>query len=158
MSVGESLHPIDNVQAALDAYFADELMDENFTEWKCEREGCQETQRPTLQHKVVDAPPVLCITLKRWESHRTPLLHHVRPDAHISLGGCRYALRSVLIHLGSSPHGGHYITLAHHASNMCDWWLYNDADRRPATLDEIDCTSEAYGERIWLHSPPTVRA
>jgi ubiquitin C-terminal hydrolase len=137
---------IDNVQGALDKYLASEAMDEDFTEWQCGREGCQDTRRPMKRHCVKVTPRVLCLTLMRWTGAGDVLMHAVRPDAQITLEGDSYTLRSVVVHMGATKNSGHYVTLARHVTDQGNWWLYDDEDRREASVEEVNCTTMFKGE------------
>lgn len=135
-----------SVQAALDAFFAIEPTSEG-TLWHCGNPTCRSTVAPRKRHELKTAPSVLCVTLNRWRGHGVghALLHHVQPNLEVSVGGASYMLRSIVVHLGSDPRAGHYVTIARHCTATGNWWLYNDATRREARPCELACS--AYIER-----------
>jgi ubiquitin C-terminal hydrolase len=146
LSPTEPHKPLGSVQAALDAFFVAEPMAEG-TAWACGNAACRSTDAPRKRHVLKTPPPVLCITLNRWRGHQVEhaLLHHVHPNLEVTLNASSYVLRSIVVHLGSSPRGGHYVAVAHHATSTGNWWLYNDAIRREARPAELARTAHLQG-------------
>ena len=123
--------PLNTVQAALDNYFAAEIVECNAE--PCTRCGCV---RFWKKESVTITPDVLILCLKRWATHETPLLHTVLVTDVITFQGIEYHLRSVIVHLGESAQSGHYITVAKHTTESNSWWIYDDESRREASVDE----------------------
>ena len=140
---------IDSVQDALDAFFAIEPMPED-TVWQCGNPACRSTVAPRKRHVLATPPSVLCVTLNRWRRHEAgqALLHHVHPSLGVTVGGASYALRSIMVHLGSDPRAGHYVTIAHHPTAAGNWWLYNDGIRTEASPDELACQGYFGGDTM----------
>ena len=146
LSPTEPHGPLGSVQAALDAFFFAERLPEDFV-WVCGNATCRSTDAPKKRHVLKTHPPVLCVTLNRWRGHHVEqaLLHHVHPNLEVTLNARTYVLRSIVVHLGSSPRGGHYVTVARHATSTGNWWLYNDASRTEARPAELACTARLQG-------------
>ena len=137
----KELELITSVQAAIDEFYAEENMEDSFV-WECNVVGCQETRAPTKRLHLTVAPKALCINLKRWaDGGGKTLQHHVHTNHRVTIATHSYYLRSIVVHLGESPTSGHYVTIAYHATADGNWWLFNDAERRPATREEINCTT-----------------
>ena len=94
-------------------------------------------------------PQVLVLILKRYKFVERALgvvdgpysiNHPVATTEVLDVQGHLYDLRSVIVHLGESVHSGHYIALAKHETNTGTWWLYNDAERREATAEQVSTT------------------
>ena len=86
------------------------------------------------------------MTLKRYKfvrlasgSYDGPhgINHSVEATEALDFQGQPYDLRSVVVHLGPSVHAGHYFAVTRHATDTGTWWLYNDAERREATPEQI---------------------
>ena len=132
------------VQHALDAYFADELINDKDFRWSTADRACPECRGNTLpskKHRIVAYPGALWLQLNRWR-HRHGngvILDPIHPNLNLQLGDQRYVLRSIIFHQGLESKSGHYITIAYHSHK---WWLYNDASRREASHEEVQGTCE----------------
>jgi hypothetical protein len=49
----------------------------------------------------------------------------------------RYQLRSVLVHQGSTPQGGHYICFVRTEADSSEWWKLNDSTVVPVDTQEV---------------------
>ena len=142
-----------SVQAALDAYMPSEIV--SLSEDRCQI--CIAAERPAAatdnflkSHAVVRFPKVLVVSLNRWVGHslQDALLHQVEATQYIHFQTCRYRLCAVVCHLGLSPHAGHYVTVARHATAQGEWWFYDDSSCVPASAEQITtlCTHGHWGE------------
>ena len=136
------------VQEALDFY-----MHGDDVERRAACRGCgQVSLTYRLERVAADVPQVLLLCLKRWEWGReTPLDHTVEPSDPLIHGGATYRLCSGVIHLGANARTGHYIAVAKHTTPGGLWWLYDDADRRLATPEQVRASGVYRGRRMKLY-------
>ena len=129
-----------SVQEAVDAYMPDETVT---LEEYCLRCG---STTFTKTHKIIAFPRVLLVYLNRWAGHHVEdaILHSIDANRTLNVQGHNYQLCAAVCHLGPSPHAGHYITVARHATNHGLWWLYDD-DQRVLARDEQVSTLCDYG-------------
>ena len=52
-----------------------------------------------------------------------------KPNETLTIKGNAYTLKSVIVHLGATPHSGHYITYIKNIAG--NWWVCNDETCRP---------------------------
>ena len=136
------------VQEALDFYMhGDEV------ERRAACDGCgQVSLTYRLERIAAELPQVLLLCLKRWEWGReAPLDHAVEPSDPLIHGGATYRLCSGVIHLGANARAGHYIAVAKHTTPGGLWWLYDDADRRLATPEQVRASGVYRGRRMKLY-------
>jgi hypothetical protein len=133
--------PLLDVQSALDAFLAPELLDADY-HFLCEACACSEP--PTKQPRVLTVPDVLCVQLKRWANADdvAGLRHAVRPNRQLAFAGRRFQLRGTVLHRGPSVQYGHYLACARHETPDGEWWLYNDTLRRLAADADLDSSTE----------------
>ena len=131
---------IADVQTAFDAYLADEPVDYELACRQCQHKKYNKGYRATV------FPQVLVLTLKRFKFvtlapgvYDGPhgINHPVETKAVLDFQGQTYDLRSVIGHVGPSIHAGHYFAVARHVTDTGTWWLYNDAERREATPEQV---------------------
>ena len=118
--------------------------------WKCG--GCNVDVHALKRMCIVEPPPSLVITLKRWGTRTggmasgsltrwmgRPYFQAAKITMHITFpleldlapvifgatAGCSYDLTGVLVHKGSSPHDGHYIAYCKAPNGM---WAKHDDD------------------------------
>ena len=135
---------IDTVQTALDVYLEGDIVERDEP---CAR--CGIGHGKYRQRRVAGRlPRVIQFCLKRWEFKLLPdsqvrqrrVDHAVEASDPLLYGGATYRLRSTLIHLGASPHSGHYIAAARHEPAGGAWWVNNDIDRRTASVEQVKGT------------------
>ena len=90
------------------------------------------------------------ITLKRWAEAGVAggILDTVAVDLELLCVKTSYRLQSVVNHLGQTIHHGHYVTIARHPTSHCEWWLYDDGNVSPATMEEVTSCASLPG---WGH-------
>ena len=143
------------VQAALNSYLAPAPVGPDFS-WSCPHPGCGSRSIPSLQHRLVELPRVLCVQLVRWRhtelAEDSAILDPVSADPELLVGACRYGLRSLVCHSGATVWTGHYTCRLHHPGRGGPWWHYNNSTRRRATPAEIDTTAPVRGvpERSYI--------
>ena len=149
---GDQVHQ--SMQQAVDAYFEPELLKDRDTSFRCANPACRTAQLPYKVSQLTIAPQVLCIQLKRWQTHRVEdaILHNVHCDEDLVCQGFRYELHSVICHMGTTPKTGHYTCRIRYPASNGTWWYYNNSTRRTATAGEIHTTSKIMGnvERSYL--------
>ena len=78
--------------------------------------------RPTWLY--TDFPRVLVIGLKRWVAGgAAAVLDPIEATQSVQLMEHEYNLCAVVVHVGSTPNTGHYITIARHQTNEGTWWM-----------------------------------
>ena len=131
-----------DVQSAFNAFLKDDYNDFQFV---CRR--CQHNQWTKALH-MVTFPELLVLTLKRYrtvqvesgELEQRCVTHTVATTDVLDFQGQLYDLRSVIVHFSDTMNGGHYIALAKHETDTGSWWLYNDAERREASPEQVATT------------------
>ena len=131
---------LSSVTEALQEYFADEMLDDDF-QWRCRDASCRRHLRdrdaPLKRNQIEIAPAVLVVQLCRWGAWRQgqaeALNHQVHADRDIELQGHRYTLRAAVCHAGASANTGHYIAFVCYTSG---WYLCDDARVRLASASE----------------------
>lgn len=114
-----------SVQNLLEYFFKPEVLcDEN--QYFCEK--CKGLKDATRIFRVIQYPARLILTLKHFRydaasQQRIKLLHRVKYDSVIKLGGLNYELYAVVVHCGSSVDSGHYYT---YAKDNSVWFKFND--------------------------------
>ena len=146
------------IELALEQYFRKETLD-TANCYKCER--CKKKVPATKRSLVEKAPNVLLIQLKRFTFSGGKINKHVAIQRHIDLsrwvngphklyspakgGGMKqahlngvdvdaykYKLVSMVIHLGGSQHGGHYIAVAEGGNGSM--YEFDDCSVRSASI------------------------
>ncbi|XP_018018195.1 ubiquitin carboxyl-terminal hydrolase 36 [Hyalella azteca] len=110
-----------SLDQALDQYFRQETLDAHNC-YRCER--CKK-KVPATKGSLIERPPnVLLLQLKRFTFNGCKIGKHINIDRVVDLtrfltrrgggapGALRYRLVSMVVHLGGSQHGGHYIACA----------------------------------------------
>lgn len=106
----------DSIEEALDTYFARERLED--MGYKCE--SCKKKVTATKQFFLERAPISLCIQLKRFSIVGTKLNKHITIKPRLDLSkyaskrngeSWNYRLVSMITHLGSSQHCGHYTAI-----------------------------------------------
>eukprot|EP00606_Chrysophyceae_sp_TOSAG23-5_P001575 GSChrysophyteH2.ASY1.ANO1.865.1 assembled CDS len=96
-------------------------------EWQCSE--CKKKVLATKRFKVLNAPNVLVLHLKRFTYGLDKISRHIEFDLKLeindSVGRNKYSLYAVLVHHGGSAHSGHYTSYAM-ASNG-QWYHYDDS-------------------------------
>ena len=131
-----------DVQSAFNAFLSND-----YNDFPNPCEHCERTHWVKSLHTVA-FPQVLVLTLKRFKSVQVEpgryaqrcVGHPVATTEVLDFQGHLYDLRSVVVHLGDSIEFGHYIALARHDTNTGTWWLYNDAERKEATREQVATT------------------
>lgn len=129
------------LEEALDSFFSRERLED--LGYKCE--ACNKKVSATKQFFVERAPMVLCIALKRFSLAGGKLSKHVQFRKKISLlkymhnkntqQSLNYKLVSMVTHLGSSQHCGHYTAIGQ-APNS-NYYQFDDGSVRPLPLSSV---------------------
>lgn len=128
------------VDEALQGYFARERLED--MGYKCE--GCKKKVSATKQFSLERPPAVLCIQLKRFSMQGTKLNKQViiKPKLDLSPyvvrkdgGNLTYRLVSMVTHLGSSQHCGHYTAIGLTESGT--YYHFDDSSVRPISLQNV---------------------
>ena len=94
-------------------------------------------------------PRVLILSLNRWAGFgaNNAILHSIEANQALVFKDHRYQLCAVVCHLGASPHGGNYVTVARHPTQHGEWWFYDDERRVIATQEQVStvCTYRHWG-------------
>ena len=126
---GEDGRLCPDVQTAVASYMQPEIQEADFR-WLCP--ACGSTAPPRKEHRVTVTPEVLLVQLCRWRDGTASgaILDAVHVNERIRFAGSQYRLSSSIMHMGSRPTSGHYLTCARHESAGDAWFLYNDTLRR----------------------------
>ena len=147
-----------SVQDALQAYFQAEDVQ---VDWCCLNNACAlhnvPNRKPNKFHQISIHPQVLVLGLVRWRGAGAGLLHAVVPEREITLQGTKYALKSILCHVGETISRGHYTCRIHFPTADGTWWYYNDSVRRLATEDDLR-TSEYEKSYVLMYEKVDVLA
>ena len=116
------------LEALIDEHFKEERLDKNF---RCQNEHCRVLGHGVKNVDVLHWPPVLAVTLKRFQfSAATGVMRKIKDAVSFPLilptaDGVDYRLRALIVHRGDSPGGGHYVAYVR-ASND-SWYFCNDS-------------------------------
>ena len=124
----------ESVQAAIDNHFRKEPTDAHFR-WSCVK--CGSTAPPCKRSQLISFPKVLTIQLKRYTETGAALHHVVTPDTEIKIHPRRYALRSIICHIGGDCKGGHYTARIHFPTRDGGFWYYNNTTRKIASEEDM---------------------
>lgn len=108
-SIQLSVNKSKTIQDALKDYSASEVLSDAI-----ECSGCNTSTYMTKSLVITDAPPILLIHLLRYEYDRKrcskkKIQNHFEFSEEIDVAGVIYVLTSVIYHIGTSAHGGHYV-------------------------------------------------
>ena len=97
--------------------------------WFCQETDCLNANRaedaPMHVPDVNTWPSVLILQIKRWEAAGNRLRNDpVQCENTVIVRGHKYALVTVICHIGADSDSGHYVT---YARDGTDWVLYNDS-------------------------------
>lgn len=133
------------VDEALQGYFAREKLED--MDYTCS--GCKKKVTATKQFSLERPPVVLCIQLKRFTMQGNKLNKHVSIKAKLDLtpyvrkvGGnhgpqqpLNYRLVSMVTHLGSSQHCGHYTAIG--VTESGSYYQFDDSSVHPIALQNV---------------------
>eukprot|EP01025_Chloroclados_australasicus_P008485 TRINITY_DN1301_c2_g1_i1.p1 TRINITY_DN1301_c2_g1~~TRINITY_DN1301_c2_g1_i1.p1 ORF type:complete len:995 (-),score=153.32 TRINITY_DN1301_c2_g1_i1:1271-4255(-) len=119
-TIGLEIHKCQDIETALRYFFREELLD-GANKYKCPLNN--QFVRATKKYDIIQPPNVLILHLKRFSFGHTgrKIDHHVQYNNFVNLSRhiCQqsmlqqynhdYQLYGVVVHLGHSLHGGHYI-------------------------------------------------
>lgn len=117
-------------------------------EFRCPLEGCGESGQITRVYRVVEAPQVMCLNLKRFcepsaKGRRAKNDAAVRfPLEGLELSGSSYRLRATVLHHGPAMGKGHYSCYALNDEAEA-WYHFNDEDVQQVGPEEV-MEAEAY--------------
>ncbi|KAB7493878.1 Ubiquitin carboxyl-terminal hydrolase 36 [Armadillidium nasatum] len=138
------IRSVNSVDEALNLYFKKETLDSD-NAYKCEK--CHKKVPATKRHLIERAPHVLLLQLKRFTISGGKITKHVNIQKNIDIsryvngvkplhpngtGSYFYRLVSMVIHIGSSQHGGHYTAVAEASNNTM--FEFDDASVRPISV------------------------
>ena len=141
-------HPLCTLQEAWELHMEEEETD-RFFKFACSECGC--VRRPKKKWEVISMPKILCLQLKRFTFDEVAggaqvLEHTIEYNTVETFTNTKYNLRGVVFHSGVSVDSGHYWAVTQHTVNKnTGWWLYNDDQRRSATIAET-MQSHAHSE------------
>ena len=127
---------VTTVQAALDAHMPTETVHLDECCPMCQAETDLNFNKT---HRVTQFPRVLILSLNRWAGFgaNNAILHCIEANQALVFKDHRYQLCAVVCHLGATPHGGHYVTVARHPTQHGEWWFYDDERRVIATQEQV---------------------
>uniref|UniRef100_A0A182TCS2 Ubiquitin carboxyl-terminal hydrolase n=1 Tax=Anopheles maculatus TaxID=74869 RepID=A0A182TCS2_9DIPT len=132
-----------SIDEALELYFARERLEE--MGYKCE--ACKRRVAATKQFSLERAPFVLCIQLKRFSMLSGKINKHVELRSKLDLtpysspamrtngGKLTYRLTSMVTHLGSTQHCGHYTAIGH--TDAAGYHVFDDSSVRPIGIQNV---------------------
>ena len=137
----EDGQPVQDVQEAVAAYMLPETQEASF-HWHCP--SCGSTAPPRKEHHVDQTPVILLVQLCRWQTAHAEgaILDAVHVNERIDFQGVSYRLSSSIMHQGTNPNSGHYLTCARHETADNAWFYYNDERRRFASPGERESTKD----------------
>ncbi|XP_053661969.1 ubiquitin carboxyl-terminal hydrolase 36 [Anopheles marshallii] len=136
-----------SIDEALEVYFARERLEE--MGYKCE--ACKRRVAATKQFSLERAPFVLCIQLKRFSMLSGKINKHVELRSKLDLtpysspamrtngGKLTYRLTSMVTHLGSTQHCGHYTAIGH--TDAAGYHVFDDSSVRPIGIHNVMSTN-----------------
>uniref|UniRef100_A0AAG5D990 Ubiquitin carboxyl-terminal hydrolase 36 n=1 Tax=Anopheles atroparvus TaxID=41427 RepID=A0AAG5D990_ANOAO len=148
-----------SIDEALEHYFARERLEENG--YKCE--ACKRRVAAMKQFSLERAPFALCVQLKRFSVLGGKINKHVELRPRLDLtsfsspalkersnGKLLYRLTSMVTHLGSTQHCGHYTAIGH--TDAAGYHVFDDSSVRPIGMHNLT-TTNAYILFYELESP-----
>uniref|UniRef100_A0A182JQP3 Ubiquitin carboxyl-terminal hydrolase 36 n=1 Tax=Anopheles christyi TaxID=43041 RepID=A0A182JQP3_9DIPT len=136
-----------SIDEALELYFARERLEE--MGYKCE--ACKRRVAATKQFSLERAPFVLCVQLKRFSMLGAKINKHVELRSKLDLtpysspamrsngGKLTYRLTSMVTHLGSTQHCGHYTAIGH--TDAGGYHVFDDSSVRPIGIHHVMSTN-----------------
>uniref|UniRef100_A0A1S4GVC6 Ubiquitin carboxyl-terminal hydrolase 36 n=1 Tax=Anopheles gambiae TaxID=7165 RepID=A0A1S4GVC6_ANOGA len=136
-----------SIDEALELYFARERLEE--MGYKCE--ACKRRVAATKQFSLERAPFVLCVQLKRFSMLGAKINKHVELRSKLDLtpysspamrsngGKLTYRLTSMVTHLGSTQHCGHYTAIGH--TDAGGYHVFDDSSVRPIGIHNVMSTN-----------------
>lgn len=129
------------IDEALEVYFARERLED--MGYKCE--SCKKKVSATKQFYLERTPPVLCIQLKRFSVGGSKLNKHITIRTKLDLSSyafkkindntLTYKLVSMVTHLGSSQHCGHYTAIG--LTDVGGYYQFDDSNVRPISIQNV---------------------
>merc|ERR1712228_1075858 len=119
-------------------HFTDPEVLDGDNKYQCD--NCSKKRRAIKQLTVFEAPNILSLHLKRFESNGSGMFSGGKINKHVKFGQTldlsefmsydtapkvTYSLFSVLVHYGYSSHGGHYVSFCKAPNN--EWYLMDDS-------------------------------
>ncbi|XP_001662174.2 ubiquitin carboxyl-terminal hydrolase 36 isoform X1 [Aedes aegypti] len=140
------IRKVNSIEEALTMYFARERLEE--MQYKCE--ACKKKVAATKQFSLERAPFALCIQLKRFSMMGNKINKHVELKTRLDLtpfssksavsnGRLTYKLVSMVTHLGSTQHCGHYTAIGGTESGT--YYVFDDSLVRPISLQNVTSTN-----------------
>ncbi|XP_062552663.1 ubiquitin carboxyl-terminal hydrolase 36 isoform X2 [Armigeres subalbatus] len=140
------IRKVNSIEEALTTYFARERLEE--MQYKCE--ACKKKVAATKQFSLERAPFALCIQLKRFSMMGGKINKHVELKTRLDLtpyssksavssGKLTYKLVSMVTHLGSTQHCGHYTAIG--GTETGTYYVFDDSLVRPITLQNVTSTN-----------------
>ncbi|XP_053672969.1 ubiquitin carboxyl-terminal hydrolase 36 [Anopheles nili] len=137
----------DSIDEALELYFARERLEE--MGYKCE--ACKRRVAATKQFSLERAPFVLCVQLKRFSMLGSKINKHIEQRSKLDLSSysspalrstgakLAYRLTSMVTHLGSTQHCGHYTAIGH--TDAGGYYVFDDSSVRPIGIQNVMSTN-----------------
>lgn len=140
------IRKVNSIEEALGTYFARERLEE--MQYKCE--ACKKKVAATKQFSLERAPFALCIQLKRFSMMGGKINKHVELKTRLDLtpyssksavsnGKLTYRLVSMVTHLGSTQHCGHYTAIG--GTETGTYYVFDDSLVRPISMQNVTSTN-----------------
>lgn len=140
------IRKVNSIEEALGTYFARERLEE--MQYKCE--ACKKKVAATKQFSLERAPFALCIQLKRFSMMGGKINKHVELKTRLDLtpyssksavssGKLTYRLVSMVTHLGSTQHCGHYTAIG--GTETGSYYVFDDSLVRPISMQNVTSTN-----------------
>ncbi|XP_055614336.1 ubiquitin carboxyl-terminal hydrolase 36 isoform X2 [Uranotaenia lowii] len=133
-----------SIEEALDVHFARERLEE--MQYKCE--ACKKRVAATKQFSLERAPFALCIQLKRFSMLGSKINKHVELRERLDLSPymsqktnrpLTYKLVSMVTHLGTTQHCGHYTAIG--CTESGSYYVFDDSSVRPINIQNVTNTN-----------------
>ena len=150
-----SLHlPLTNVtsvQEALDAYLNKANIQSGVEDWCCLSAGCLDAgvavNAPTHVSSVDAWPPVLILSLKRWDERRRLLDQTIFCDKELHANDCVYELHALATHIGALPTTGHYVAYRRTTAGFAK---FDDTRVSLLKKEDTDYFATTLNEKVYL--------
>jgi len=87
-------------------------------------------------------PEVLYVTFNMWMPPGQPPTNHVLdPSCDLIVNGTRFRFAPCVLHLGQWATRGHYVAVARQPAPQAAAWMYNDSNRRYATVGQLQANA-----------------